>query len=71
MTDCTVVAEPERDMRREHALNERVVRHASTVIEDLAELGKSMFFVFDMAGRLDPKVTSDEKTSQWVVPLRK
>ncbi|KAL6742765.1 hypothetical protein Aduo_015880 [Ancylostoma duodenale] len=46
-------------------------RHASTVIEDLAELGKSMFFVFDMAGRLDPKITSEEKTTQWVVPLRK
>lgn len=28
--------------------------YANTVIEDLAEMGKSMFFVFDMAGRLDP-----------------
>ncbi|KAK6753075.1 hypothetical protein RB195_012589 [Necator americanus] len=45
-------------------------RYAPAVIEDLAELGKSLFFVFDMAGRLDSK-EEDENTPRWTVPLRK
>ncbi|VDO83758.1 unnamed protein product [Heligmosomoides polygyrus] len=45
--------------------------YANTVIEDLAEMGKSMFFVFDMAGRLDPKEVPGDKTLSWVIDLKK
>ncbi|KJH53713.1 hypothetical protein DICVIV_00142 [Dictyocaulus viviparus] len=44
--------------------------YGKIVIEDLAEMGKSMFFVFDMAGRLD-RVSTDDHMLQWVVPLQK
>ncbi|XGW04545.1 hypothetical protein V3C99_015600 [Haemonchus contortus] len=43
---------------------------AKTVIGDLAETGNSMFFVFDMVGRLDTKETAEEKTPKWVVNLK-
>ncbi|VDL79421.1 unnamed protein product [Nippostrongylus brasiliensis] len=45
--------------------------YSKTIIEDLAEMGKSMFFVFDMAGRLDPKAVPGDKDLSWVITLRK
>ncbi|KAK5986990.1 hypothetical protein GCK32_015521 [Trichostrongylus colubriformis] len=44
--------------------------YAKTVIEDLAEMGKSMFFVFDMAGRLDSKETAEDSSLRWVIALK-
>ncbi|CAJ0589245.1 unnamed protein product [Cylicocyclus nassatus] len=46
-------------------------RHASTVIEDLSQMEKSLFFVFDMAGRLDAEEPPEENVACWTVPLRK
>ncbi|KHJ86308.1 hypothetical protein OESDEN_13946 [Oesophagostomum dentatum] len=42
--------------------------HTYTIIEDLANGGKRVFFVFDMAGRLDPR-TREENRPFWVVGL--